>query len=342
MLIKWLTLFLAISTWAQGFVDSPRLPEEIDTQQLGGVVNGRLVLDISTSSLGVLRCRGGEAFVGLKMARAAAIDFLQIGCAPVQCANGNCTWSGSPWGGPAVGNPHGGGGGLVSVDLSIDQTCPQNSVVTGFQGATTLRGTYAYDLQLKCSPMAGRPPAAYINGITVTPVRAVTPTDARRRDPATGLPIPLRESMLSVSCQSSGATALSYAIGRYGLGIPVVQAVSLYCVSGSTDCPAGDPSLRPLAQQLITDGNTLRDMAEVATDHFILGVSDTVIGTLNWLATPCENGGALGATAQQFLQFLALPDAQRNNVLLKAATDGLTLFQNDPARFFGQQASTLR
>src|SRR5262245_3411591 len=114
------SLLLAVSTWAQGpFVDSPRLPQEIDTQQLGGVVDGRLVWDIRTSTLGVLRCRGGEAFVGLKIARAAVIDYLQIGCAPVQCAGGNCTWSGSPWGGPAVGNPRGGG---ASVDLSIDQT----------------------------------------------------------------------------------------------------------------------------------------------------------------------------------------------------------------------------
>jgi hypothetical protein len=326
----------ALPQIVRGQIESPRLPQERDTDQLGGVVAGRNILNVRSNPMGVLRCRAGDAFVGLRMARGSAIDYLRVQCAPVRCANGPCTWS-QPYWGPEKGNPNG-GAGLVASVVTIDQTCPPNSAVTGFRGATTMRGAYAADIELECKRLGSRPPAPYVNGVTVATVTGEA-LPAQRRDPVTARPIALRDPSLEVSCKNTAATALSYAMGKFGLGIPVLQAVSLYCVDGSSSCPLADPELPPLVDRLKSDANTLRTIGEVAGDHFFFGVSETLTGILDYLKTPCENNaGALSQSAGHLLNFFTLPDAQRNQVLSQGAGDAVNLFRTDPARFLGQQA----
>jgi hypothetical protein len=169
-------------------------------------------------------------------------------------------------------------------------------------------------------------------------VRKDSAMPAVRRDPVTRRTLDLQDARLEASCGTTAATALSYANGKYGISTPVIQAVSLYCVQGTTSCTMSDPELPPLADKLKTDANNLRMMGEIAEDHFLHGVSNTLIGTIEWLATPCDNGGALGKTAQNLLEFFNLPEAQRNQILTQSASDAANLFKSDPARFFGEQA----
>ncbi|MBI1355045.1 MAG: hypothetical protein GC160_11920 [Acidobacteria bacterium] len=310
-----------------------RLPKEVDTEQVGGIAAGRLIMDLQRSQLGVLRCQAGEAFVALKLRHGSAVDFLQIGCAPVECRDGRCSWQRATWAASAGSK----GGGFVTVD----QSCPADSVITGFNAATNFAGAFAYDLQIECSRMAGRPPISFINGLTVVPVATGSAVYAQRRDETTGRPVALEQPSVRASCRSESATAVSYAMGRYGVQpTPVVQALSFYCADRASS--ARDEELVSLAAQLRADAARLKAMGETAADHFLFGVSETMVATLEYFAEPhWQDGGVVTQTAQQLFDFLMLPSDQRNQMLAQAASDAWKLFTTDPARFFGQNAQDL-
>ncbi len=322
---------LAVPLWAQtrlpaGMTETPRAPREVDTRQIGGIVSGRLIMDLRTSRLGVLRCPAGQAFTGTIHRFGSALDNLSIVCAPVRCAGSACSWSGGRVGGTAGTSQ----GGIVTVR----QTCRADSAVSGIRAATNFAGAYALDFDLECAPMTGRPPSSFTAGFTIVPVRTTARYYASRYDHTSGTTLaPADRPSSTAACRDSAATALSFAMGRYGAQqIPVVQAISLYCANDADS--SGDPELRSLAEQLRRDSVRLKGMADVAVDHFYFHLIDSQISTLEHMARNPENG--LGVNGQTILAFLTDP-----GLALRAAAEGIQTFVTDPAKFLGENATAL-
>jgi len=193
-----LLLLFVSAAWPQrsiiGSQSTPLGPGETETEQVGSTFRmGRAVL-------GVLRCPAGRAFVGMRLRRSSAVDSLQLVCAVVRCAGSNCGWSQPEWG-PIVGSAQQG-------SVTIDQTCAQDSAVSGFAASTSLSGSYAYDMQLECRKVYSQSaPAQW----------------ARRAS--------IGRTAVRGSCSGRPASAVSYAMGNYGTGIPAVQSISFYCGS---------------------------------------------------------------------------------------------------------------
>jgi len=317
--------------------------KERETVQVGGIVDGKLVMNIATSKLGVLRCQAGLALVGLRLRHGTALDYLQLGCAEVACTNGSCAWSRDTWPniagnsshpdikwGPATGSSLGG-------YVTIRQNCPPNAVITGFRATTNQYGRYAQDIQIECRPMGRLAPASFVNGTTVTPTSSTGKTLPQRVDDLSGRDIPMLERAThTASCNTGSVTAVSVAVANYGvLRTPVVQAFSFYCAGDST--AGGDPELLELARQLKRDMEQLKGMAATAGDHFYFGVCETLIGTLEWMAT----NDTIANSVSQFLQLFTLPDEKRNKILLDMGQQAWDMFRTDPARFLGQNAQDL-
>lgn len=326
-------LCLMSAASAQRIVSTSRTPVlrgEIDSDQVGSSFRG-----VRRPQMGVLRCQAGEAWVALKIKRGNAIDGVQIGCAPVQCGGNGCRWSSANWAGMA-GRFHMGG------NVEIHQACPADSIVTGFRGESNLQGMYAYDLQIECGRMAGRPPTSFVTGYTDIPVTPANRILANRLDGLTRRALPPPRSEVRASCPDAGATALSYAMGAYSpMRIPVVQTISIYCLGATNSTTEGDPELKSLTEELKREIDQLKQNCGIAADHFFFAYTDAFLKTLEYLNQPYSTGQfGLGAPAQNLLNAVANP-AELFNSTINGAVQAVQLFQRDPASFFGQQAAAL-
>lgn len=230
---------------------------ETGGQQVGGVVNGQLVMwgFQGSTGVGVLRCPDNQAMVGADVRRGSAVDYLRIYCATAIFDQRARAWfwrSANP--GPAAGTPGAGAQGFRMV-------CPQRYMITGFRAWTRDNGRYLFDIQFECGLLRTGPSipldalnpnlrahAVFRPGTQQTPndnnfsrmtgqrqgllpYRTWTPRDVG------GAQVPLQsggwgydEIQPMTLCQTGGATGISFGLGRFGLTqTRVVQAISLYC-----------------------------------------------------------------------------------------------------------------
>ncbi|MBL8293199.1 MAG: hypothetical protein JNN08_15235 [Bryobacterales bacterium] len=326
-------LGILCGAFAQRVVSTSRTPVmrgEVDSDQVGSANRG-----VRRPEMGVLRCQAGEAWVALKIKRGNAIDGVQIGCAPVQCGNGGCRWSSASWAGMA-GRFHSGG------NVEIHQSCPAGMLITGFRAESSLQGMYAYDLQIECGRMAGHRPTSFVTGYTDIPVTPGNRSLANRYDGLTRRALAPVRPEVSASCPDAGSTALSYAMGTYSpMRIPVVQTISIYCLSATSSTSQGDPELKSLTEELKQEIEQLKQNCAIAADHFFFSYADVFLSTLEYLNQPYSSGQfGLGAPAQNLLNAVANP-AELFNSTINGAVQAVQLFQRDPSSFFGQQAAAL-
>ncbi len=238
---------------------------ETGGQQVGGVVDGKLVMwgFEGSSGVGVLRCPGNQALVGARVRRGSAVDYLGIYCATTGWDQRARAWF---WRsanvGPAVGNPTGGA-------QDFQMVCPQRYMITGFRAWTRDNGRYLFDIQFECG-LLRTGPSIQIGGLERSPLaHAVFPRDTRQNrndnnfSRATGqkqgllpyrlwaarmiggAPVPLQsggfgydERQPMTLCDGGGVTGVSFGLGRFGMGLRVVQAISLYCPGSLVDTHA--------------------------------------------------------------------------------------------------------
>lgn len=172
---------------------------EVKTAQTGG--NGAGVY----LELGDLRCTAARpAIVGVRTRHGTVLDFIQIGCASLACDGKSCRWDDVSWGASA-GNPSGG-------RAPEEQLCDRDEVVGGYDATVRHLNVgvdfdYAAAFRIRCA-------SAY--ALTHGSPRPRIDTYAYKAN--------------SRSCNGVGASAVSYAVGRWGLGgSPVVQAVLMLC-----------------------------------------------------------------------------------------------------------------
>ncbi len=243
-------------------VQSEKYVLEVGGEQIGGVVNGQLVMGgiPGGRSVGVLRCPNQSAMVGLRTRVGTVVDFMQIYCANVYWNRREWTWSGYPPG-PGVGNEQGGA-------TDHDQVCASGYMVVGFRAFTRENGKYLSDVRIDCARIRSEPsmrmriiepwPMAY--RVFPRELDASDPRDnnfSRRtsqrqgrksnRDPAhrydhdTKVRVGYSQASGSdsrqptFSCDESGATGIAYGLGRWGVNRQiVVQALTMYCVGTVT------------------------------------------------------------------------------------------------------------
>lgn len=219
-------------------------PDEVETQQIGGA--GWHVY----YQVGALRCPAGEAMVGVRTRRGSVIDFMQVACAPVTCSARGCTWSGRTGHfGPSAGNPNGG-------QITDAMYCPIGYIVSGFRAYPTADNSYLQDIGFECGrltgPTRGLSGGSYLGIAAPVEQRSITGmgrgnfggTSQRRtslpprtwapHQDANGQQLPgtsgNRTGNYISRCTDGGATALSVAVGKWGVGqTPVIQAFSMFC-----------------------------------------------------------------------------------------------------------------
>ncbi len=237
---------------------------ELGSQQVGGVVDGRYTMAAvpGQRTVGVLRCRAGEAMVGVTIRVGGVVDHMQIHCSTVRWdARGRrYFWQGAP-ATASAGTP---GGGQHQLTMG----CPGQHMISGFRAFTSGNGLYLKDVRFECAMIRsaatlaldidGRGPKGFmvfdrdyaartgVNNARTTSqfgsrlqYRTWAPlTDSRARQ------IPFQNTgyddlQPETFCENGGATGISYGLGRYspvsgfGQKLPggpiVVQAMTLLC-----------------------------------------------------------------------------------------------------------------
>jgi hypothetical protein len=228
---------------------------EVGSEQVGGIVNGRLIMRgwPGGKTVGVLRCPQGTAMVGLRTRVGTVVDYMQVYCSRPYWTGRFWTWN-SAQPGPSTGNPQGG-------DHDHVQNCGSAYMVSGFWAFTTGGGAYLRDVRIECArirsgaviPMdVGGGPMAY--GVLPKESNSRDPRDnnfsrqtsqrqhrypnrrwAERQD-SYGRLVPFQltgydERQPEHFCDESGATGIAFGLGRW---MPdarmVVQAMTMYCV----------------------------------------------------------------------------------------------------------------
>jgi hypothetical protein len=209
-----------------GPLTNPPQPGETETIQAGG-------RDGNYSWYGDLRCqRPNQAIVGVRIRTGSVLDYLQIACAVIECPNGKCGWT-SYVSTISAGDPN---GGQNEALLS----CDADQVLSGYQASVKkiplgfINMEYVEDISIQCATIAGPPDPQHPG---VVPIREPKGWHNANNQLKPGLGASLAKPGV---CEQTGASAVSAAVGHWGLGrANVVQALSLFCGGGQSVCPKG-------------------------------------------------------------------------------------------------------
>ncbi|MGB7951198.1 MAG: hypothetical protein WCH75_26250 [Candidatus Binatia bacterium] len=208
-------------------LDKPRA-NETETVQAGGP-------DGYYTWVGALRCQSPEeVIVGLQTRRSSALDYLQILCARIECRGGRCGWTQR-----SSGRSAGASGAGQAVSLS----CQSEEVLSGYRATVKNVGglNYVEDIAIQCAKVSGRPASQ-------SPWAAPVMPQSENWRQAQGHLAPGAGAHLSSPgvCPSTGASAVSVAVGRYGPSrVNVVQAMSLFCGKAIWPAPYNQLSASP-------------------------------------------------------------------------------------------------
>ncbi len=244
-----------VDPFDKNVVQSEKYFLEVGSEQVGGIVNGQLVMRgwPGGKTVGVLRCPAGQAMVGVRTRVGTLLDYMQVYCSTPIWTGRVWTWA-TATPGPGVGNPQGG-------EHDHIQNCGSAYMVSGFRAFTTQGGAYLRDVRIECARI--RSGAIVQMDTNAWPkTHRVMPWQPDSSDPRDnnfsrqtsqrqgrypnrrwadrqdgyGRLVPFQltgydDRQPEFFCDESGVTGIAYGLGRW---LPdarmVVQAMTMYCV----------------------------------------------------------------------------------------------------------------